>query len=326
MAKIELLRTFDRVNGQENDFVNSVKTNVTKGHVNKILFTFPKSLTSLKLVQKSKISIKHVSKRVTNLITSMPMHVFMDISNEKYGSVTGSHTTFVNLLRILQRNGLEKNIEDAINITVVNDQISFMVDCGSFILDNGDELHITVDRAGLEGLDIPEMQVSTVSDDVEAHHFLMYDKDYDRNEMHQNVKELYLDATAFKNTNFDIFVDSPGDQYHMTNLSARAYAMLTGKFENEDPTIYKIYESDTPEDVNVKIVDAPDTHDIGVIAVRIKSNIDKYEEEQRQLIGNEAAKLERFEKNDPATAEVLTAASGVSSDDLQVKANEFKKE
>ena len=329
MAKIQLLQRWEPISSSSSEQKKNVKTNVVKGHINKLLFVFPQGMKSHGSVMKHELHVRHISKRVTNLITGLNFLFFNDLSDEAFGSVMGQSADLRGLGDTYLKNGGEDPVlRDFFNGFMRNEKVSILVDLGSFMLDNGDELDITIDRFTYANYELPEMAIYSVSDEEsESFNMLTYDVDYDQNELHRNVRRLYLQDSQnwVMNRNVDVYVDSPSDQYQFDTQGAMAYAMLMGKFENQNPEVFKIYENEVSEDVSVKLIGS-EAGEVGIIAVRVFTNFEKYEEQQREVLLKKAKVVENLEKNEPEKASVLHASGVIpTSSELVNAAEEFKK-
>lgn len=337
MAKIQFLGRESAKPAQRLSKENR-RFSIVKGHVNKILFVFPSGFDQYESVINSKLSVKHVSNRTTSQIRGIKMQFFKDITDEKFGSVIPTTQMFVALHNTIKSERQDSvpiqsfdDVDDIFNIYLnsansANKPVAIVVDLGSFILDNGEEIHIDLERISETAVNtslMAEVECYSVSDEPnESFHMLTYDTDKDTNELHQNVTEIYLRED--NTDDFDIYVDSDTVQYQTTKSASIAWSMLTGRFENSQPVYSKIYQSDIPEDVAVKVIDA-DSSNLEVVTVRVRTDIVNYEKQQRNQFQILSKKIENLERKQSSTANVMIASGVVpSSSELELKASEFK--
>lgn len=323
MAKLDLLGSFPKIATSGAVQTETVKANVVKGHMNKIMFAFSDAIKDAWSIGQHKVTVKHISDRVTTLIPNLLLRPFVDITNEKFGGVYGQADTLALLLKsYVDAGGVDANLISSLTNASKWKIVACILDLGSFDLTDGDELHVTIERYANDTENAPALEVYSVSDEPnEPFHFLNYDVDFDMNELHRNVRELYIYPVI--GGGYSVEVDSPSSQYSANKDGLQAWSMLSGSHEQRLPEALKLYESEIPEDVAVKI-SGNNQGDTGVLAVRVSSDINRYAVQQRMALKKQAGILESYERNEPETATVFQAAGLPTSTDLENKADEFK--
>jgi hypothetical protein len=319
-------------------FKKFAKGSHVKGHLNGLLFVianpegfnfaYPKFQ---ELINSTKLKVKYVEDRVRTLVPSVPIHNFIDITNLKYGSTNevGLQQNYADL-GLVNQLGLADGIDEE-SVTILEDhiednqnqsnseQIQFYVDLGSIYVDGGNELHYELTSLIDSVLDI---EVYALSRENEPSHFIQYDMDSDRNELHQNVVNSYLCSPvgALKFANIELTIDATSVQYESNTRGLLACSALFGKVENvsigRTLPVFEAIDS-LPEDVQVKFISNESIDGYYVLNVRIDTTFKGYVNGKRKAITEKAAVVSQLEINQPELAEVLQIEGLPSSTELK---------
>jgi len=311
---------------KHNNFSKNCKGSHVKGHLNGLLFvlttdeirSYPEYL---EFIESIRLKVKYVEDKVRTLVPSIPIQNFIDITNLKYGSTNevGMLQNYADtaLLAALNESG---TLSDSDTFTIFKDfmnvqssqsglkQIQFYVDLGSIFVDNGNELHYELHGDVINSL--MDVTVYAISKESEPMHFLEYDTDSDRNEMHQNVVQSYLcspkGATVFKE--IELNIDSTSVQYESNTKGLLATTALFSKVENVSVgRTLPVFESlnGTPEDVQIKFMSDADITGYYILNVRINSTFKGYFDGRRKTIEEKARVIQKLEIKQPELAQVL---------------------
>ena len=321
LGKLEKLAEFTNTD-------RSVKTSFVKGHLNKLLFIVDgESIANTYEVDKVGVSVKYVADKVTNIATAINAKYFKDITNMKYGAVENISEAFKTFLQALAENSTDsETATDAQNLLLENkNHESFIVDIGSLMVDNGNEIHVNLKKEANQ-----KIYVYAITDEEEEDfHLYTYDIEEDKNELHQNTMSIYV---IMKNTgysvpapdNFDIQVDSDTAQYTTDYIGLMMANALMGKTENTLLTkTVKIVDNIIPEDVKIKLIGGG-SDDVSILVQRVISDFEKVSIQKSELLEKKAIVMEKFERKSPETAKVLQASGTPSSVELRNFAYEFK--
>jgi hypothetical protein len=296
-----------------------------KGHLNGLLFVIGMTNAAADYpileawIKNSKLKVKYVEDRVRTLVPSVPVHNFLDLTNKNFGSTNevGNkqkyfETAMMSSLRNLasmEDNSIDYNFFMQLQETTQSDskQIQFYVDLGSIYVDGGNELHYELHC--LRELAI-NVEVFSVSMENEPMHFIEYDMDFDRNEMHQNVVASYLCSPANELTfkDIDITVDATSVQYETNTKGLVACVSLFGEVENVSlGRTLPVFEAMdmVPEDVQIKFNSDVTIEGYYILNVRIDTTFKGYIDGKRKAISEKATVIQRLEVNEPVLAEVL---------------------
>jgi hypothetical protein len=327
-------QTLDRHLG----FNKFAKGSHVKGHLNGLLFVIACPIEKdysyphfAQLLNSTKLKVKYVEDRVRTLVPSIPIHNFVDITNLKYGSTNevGMQKGFIDEGALVQLRDNESSDAESTQILLdflrqdLNQsdsrQIQFYVDLGSIYVDGGNELHYELSSLVDSFLDI---EVYALSRENEPSHFISYDMDSDRNELHQNVVASYLCSPVEEETfaNIDVTIDATSVQYESNTRGLLACSALFGKIENvsigRTLPVFEAVDS-LPEDVQVKFMSSENIVGYYVLNVRIDSSFKGYVDGKRKAITEKASVITQLEINQPDLAEILQIEGLPTSTELK---------
>ena len=245
-----------------------------KGQANAIMLNI-KDLQSnmavwspMKILKALTISKKYISDRVHTICTNVDLNVFHEITNEKYGATMGLNARVAKLLDTWKGDGLSVDFDNLFADGYIR------IDIGSIDVNHGDELQVVLKlNEQLDEHDKKEIGVYGIGDNNDAYHMVQYDFDDDVNDIHQAISEAYV-CDGGNNTVVDIDCDTK--QYSTDVCGYKCYMALMGKYEEQDlqeAKVIKVFETDVPEDVHVKIIDG--LTETKLLLVRITSQVKK---------------------------------------------------
>jgi hypothetical protein len=321
-------------------FDGYAKGSHVKGHLNGLLIVLSTDPNTgenypdfMKFIDDVKLKVKYVEDRVRTLVPSVPVANFLDITNQEYGSTNevGSQKAYFQkvLLNVLA-NTQSTDEGDTLDILrgqtslITNQssskQIQIYVDLGSIYVDGGNELHY--EFSGTNTNSRTNIEVYAISKENEPSHFLEYDMDTDRNEMHQNIVSSYIcspkGAQSFPNIDFTI--DATSVQYETNTKGLLGCASLFSRIENVAlGRTLKVFEAESsvPEDVQVKFISDEDITGFYILNVRIDTTIKGYVAGKKAAIQEKAMVLSRLETAKPELTQVLQLEGMPTSNELK---------
>lgn len=317
-----------------------------KGHTNGIVLTVKPEGTDtlnesefiahiIQFLRTAKVKIKYVSDKVTTVCQNIPLIHFSDLTDIEHGTnnVTLLKSRFLSAKfhTAIEDGGLDADgVSDAKEglIGLNNLGFSTYIDLGSIFVDQGNEVHITIESDTLSSAAYqsypPTVAIYSISKELEPAHIFTYDMDTDYNEMHQNVINTYLcnsdisQAIAGQINNASVLVDTTTTQYETDVIGLAGANGIFSRQESE--TLYStipLFSSLNmiPEDVHVKVIDEKsDSVKYTILNKRVQTSVKDFVKGESERENQNEKLIEKVERDQPELATVLKATEIIKED------------